>query len=192
MRETEPQSREEILAAFKSLREDGLEFWASMNPKKFAAPLGESWSPADNVRHLIKSTVPVTRALKLPGFVLRALFGRAKEQTLSYGSLRAKYRGVLAGGGKAGRFAPKAVSTPQDEVAWQRELIGQCRTVVADLERAAESWDERELDLYRLPHPLLGKLTLREMLFFTLYHYTHHKENVVRKLAAGESDDKAT
>jgi len=34
--------------------------------------------------------------------------------------------------------------------------------------------DEDDLDRVMLPHPLLGKLTLREMLFFTIYHVEHH------------------
>ena len=36
------------------------------------------------------------------------------------------------------------------------------------------SWGELALDRYRLPHPLLGRLTVREMLLFTLYHSVHH------------------
>jgi hypothetical protein len=36
------------------------------------------------------------------------------------------------------------------------------------------NWGESELDSYILPHPILGKLTIREMLFFTLYHDTLH------------------
>ena len=36
------------------------------------------------------------------------------------------------------------------------------------------SWSESKLDTYLLPHPLLGKLTLREMLFFSVYHIEHH------------------
>jgi hypothetical protein len=34
-----------------------------------------------------------------------------------------------------------------------------------------------------LPHPLLGKLTVREMLFFTLYHQRHHVAVVERRIA---------
>jgi hypothetical protein len=45
-----------------------------------------------------------------------------------------------------------------------------------------QKWPENDLDKYRLPHPLLGKLTLREMLFFTLYHNRHHMNNVQRRL----------
>ena len=43
------------------------------------------------------------------------------------------------------------------------------------------NWRDTDLDKYFLPHPLLGKLTIREMLFFTLYHDRHHVNNV-RKL----------
>jgi hypothetical protein len=35
-------------------------------------------------------------------------------------------------------------------------------------------WSEAELDRYTLPHPLLGDLTMREMLCFTLYHNQRH------------------
>jgi hypothetical protein len=186
MKEIEPHSREEIFAALKRLREDGLGFWAGMDSSRFASPFGEAWSPADNVRHLIKSTLPVTKGLKLPGFVLRMLFGAAREPSQSYTGLRTKYQGVLAAGGKAGRFAPQAIAAPLDGEAWQHELVSQCREALSELARAAERWSEHDLDRYRLPHPLLGKLTLREMLFFTLYHYAHHTEVVVRKLAAAE------
>ena len=33
---------------------------------------------------------------------------------------------------------------------------------------------KKQLDHYLLPHPLLGKITLREMLFFSAYHIQHH------------------
>jgi uncharacterized damage-inducible protein DinB len=42
---------------------------------------------------------------------------------------------------------------------------------------------EEELDRYLLPHPLLGKLTMREMLYFTIYHVTHHHRQVETNLS---------
>jgi len=50
---------------------------------------------------------------------------------------------------------------------------------VADkLCRKTMKHSEAALDKYILPHPLLGKLTLREMLYFTAYHVAHHKQLV--------------
>ena len=179
---TEPKSREDILAALDELRDHGINFWTEFAPNQFAAPIGEAWSPADNVRHLIKSTLPVTKALKLPGLVLRTLFGPAKEASMSYGDLVAKYKALLAAGGNAGKFAPSIAVVPDDIESWQSKLVSVCRDSVSDLSQAVGRWSESDLDRFRLPHPLLGKLTLREMLLFTLYHYSHHKENVIRRM----------
>jgi len=75
MTEKEPYSHREILEAAALLRQDATRFWSSFDPVQFAEPLGEAWSPADNVRHLIKSTRPLTVALRMPRFILRTLFG---------------------------------------------------------------------------------------------------------------------
>jgi hypothetical protein len=179
----EPQSREEIISAFDVLRDQGLDFWMDFAPATFAARIGNAWSPADNIRHLLKSTLPVTKALKLPGLLLRTLFGTATNASSSYEELVTRYREALAAGGNAGKFAPRTIPVPDDIESWQRKLVGTCRDSVADLSHTVGRWSESDLDRYRLPHPLLGKLTLREMLFFTLYHYNHHKENVVRRMA---------
>ena len=37
------------------------------------------------------------------------------------------------------------------------------------------------LDRYRLPHPLIGKLTLRELLLWTLYHNAHHVQRIAER-----------
>ena len=39
-------------------------------------------------------------------------------------------------------------------------------------------WSEDDLDLYVIPHPLMGKLTFREILYFTIYHVKHHKKQM--------------
>ncbi len=38
------------------------------------------------------------------------------------------------------------------------------------------NWDEQNIDKYLLPHPLLGKITMREMLYFTDLHIQHHNK----------------
>jgi hypothetical protein len=55
------------------------------------------------------------------------------------------------------------------------------------LGRALGRWSEQELDRVTLPHPLLGKLTAREVAYFTVYHGRHHVEAVRRRLGAVEA-----
>ncbi len=56
----------------------------------------------------------------------------------------------------------------------KRDLLDQFSKASAELVSVVEKWNENELDEYLLPHPILAKLTIREMLFFTIYHNLRH------------------
>ena len=44
--------------------------------------------------------------------------------------------------------------------------------------KLVRKWDEDDLDLYVIPHPLMERLTFQEILYFTIYHVQHHKKQV--------------
>ena len=50
------------------------------------------------------------------------------------------------------------------------------------LTQGMERWTETQLDAHRMPHPLMGKLTVREMMLFTLLHNRHHVQVAERRL----------
>jgi DinB superfamily len=177
---TEPRTRDDIVRALERVHAESRAYWLGFTPDAFLAPLGNAWSPADNVRHLTKSIRPVAMALKIPRLVLRLRFGRPKAASRTYGGLRDDYHQLLAAGGKAGRFAPSPLQPEGDAEAARAHVLAQHAEVVAALTQACARWPDAKLDRYRLPHPLLGPLTVREMLFFTLYHNQHHV-NVVRR-----------
>ncbi|MDE3251689.1 MAG: DinB family protein [Bacteroidota bacterium] len=134
------------------------------------APEGK-WSAAQQLDHLIKSVAPVTLAMALPPFLLQWLFGVANRPSRSYEALVEKYHCKLGEGGRAsGRFIPKESKTLP-----QKRLLRKLERLVDRLCKRTEKMDEQSLDTYLLPHPLLGKLTLREMLYFTAYHAEHHR-----------------
>jgi hypothetical protein len=72
---------------------------------------------------------------------------------------------------RQGPFIPKKVDLPKGQ-----KLKASLNKEVAKLCKAIEKRSEEELDRYILPHPILGKLTLREMLYFTIYHVKHHEK----------------
>jgi hypothetical protein len=47
---------------------------------------------------------------------------------------------------------------------------------------AMQSWNEDDLDRLRIPHPLLGKMRVCEMILFMLYHNLQHLNSVRRRL----------
>lgn len=177
-----PSSVDDLIAELRRVGAASLTFWSDFPLEEFFAPIGEAWSPADNVRHLVRAVVPVGEALRIPRWVLRLRFGRARRPSRGYETLVADYRKLLADGGRAGgRFVPGPMPAGSDLAARRQEILGNFERANATLERRARAWSEAALDHYLLPHPLLGPLTVREMLFFTLYHGLHHARNVARR-----------
>jgi DinB superfamily len=178
----EPTSKDGILAELRRLHEASSIFWESFNTEAFFAPVGGGWSPAGNVRHLNKSIGPLARAFRLPRVAIWVLFGKARKPSRTYAGLRDVYLATLKRGAGAGSFAPEPASELGHDARRRVELMDKREDFSRQLWRAVESWREEDLDRYVLPHPLLGKLTLREMLLFTLYHNYHHVRNVATRL----------
>ena len=174
-------TREEIIDALGRQESESVAYWSAFDTEAFFRAIGTHWSPAETVRHLNKSTRPVAKALTTSKIVLRFTFGKAKRASMSYDDLVARYQNALAEGGQAGRFAPSA-QTESDLEAWRASIMESFVRTNRDLRTAIARWPEHKLDVLQLPHPLLGKLTVREMLFFTLYHHRHHLSGVERRL----------
>jgi hypothetical protein len=134
-----------------------------------------SWSPSDNLDHLIRSVKPVSLALKMPGILLWALFGSPAGASRSYNEICEVYKGELAAGAQAaGRYLPQQRNSGNQAEAQKMKLIGRWVRNSSKLVSAAQGWQEARLDEFQLPHPILGNLTVREMLFFTTYHNLRH------------------
>lgn len=167
-------NKSELLSGLNDSNQRVLSWFAGIPANTFFQLEGEVWSSSDNLDHLIKSHKPIAMALKLPKFTLRAMFGLANQPSRSYEAVCVVYKETLASGGVAsGRFLPDRQSSENPEVA-KTELLNQFSKASADLALVAKKWNEEDLDGYLLPHPLIGKLTIREMLYFTIYHNLRH------------------
>lgn len=146
----------------------------------FEEPAGK-WSIAQNLQHLIISTKSATAAYAIPKFLVRLFGGRPNRASRSYPALIEKYQAKLAAGGKAqGRYIPKHFkpNTNKDE------LINNWRQFTAIyLQALRKNWKDAQLDKYIVKHPLLGKITLRELCYFTIHHTDHHLSIVQQRLA---------
>ncbi|MBL0883625.1 MAG: DinB family protein [Chitinophagaceae bacterium] len=135
----------------------------------------DKWNAIQQLDHLIKSVAPVNMAMGLPKFVLSWKFGIANRPSRSYEALVDRYHIKLQAGGRAsGAFIPPLQIDPVNKEV----LLKKLQSIVQQLVRKTQKQSEVSLDRYILPHPLLGKLTLREMLYFTAYHASHHGKSI--------------
>lgn len=170
----------ELLPNLEVLQRDGQQFWQHFTPETFVTKVDRTWSPAENVVHLLKSTRPVVRALKLPRWLLGLLFRKATAPSRHWLPLREAYLQKLATGTEAGSYGP-TTRRYEDPARAQQQLVGKLNDALSQLRSALERWNDADLDRYQLPHPALGKLTVREMVMFTLFHYEHHVKKVSAK-----------
>lgn len=172
---TEINTKPELLAALIDSNQRAEKWFSAIPAKDFFTRQGDAWSPSDNVDHLIRAVKPIAKALKLPKFTIQAMFGKPAKPSMSYEELCKVYRDEIARGAQAsGRFLPNQESPVEDAQARKQALLEQWSKANAELLSVVEKWDLEEMDRYLLPHPLIGKLTIREMIFFTIYHNLRH------------------
>ncbi len=164
----------EIISALKDSHQRAQTWFSAIPAKDFFHREGEVWSASDNVDHLIKSIKPVAKAMGLPKLALQTMFAKPEKDSRTYDVICAIYRDEIARGGKAGgSFLPNQ-EAPENPEERKTELLSRLSEAIAKLVSTFEKWEEDALDEAQLPHPLIGKLTLREMLYFTIYHNLRH------------------
>jgi len=173
-------TKEQLIAAITDDHQEFIGLMNGLSDEDFTAqPIPQKWSNGENLAHILQSTQPLNQALTLPKFQLKLMFGKSNRLSRSLDELVEKYRGKLAEGGKAsGKYIPKQISIEE-----RGELLSKLSKTIQKIGSKLSSFSEDELDKYILPHPLLGKLTLREMMYFTIYHVQHHQKIVERNLA---------
>ena len=154
------------------------QFILSLDKVQFENATDGKWSAGQNLDHLILAIKPLQPAFSLPKFMLTFLFGKANRPSTAYDALVEKYNSKLSAGGKAsGRFIPPTILYERKD-ALVKKYDDQKEKLIKKIKKQSE----KDLDNYILPHPLLGKITLSEILFFTIYHNMHHLKTVsIRK-----------
>lgn len=169
-------TRERIAIELDKRFEEVAGWFAARSDVAFDRGPDGRWTEGQVVDHLILSTKPLNLALRLPRIALKMKFGTAKASSEPVDTLVARYEAALAQGGKAPKdFVPPAVRV-EDKARLLDELREQGRKLV----KVVGDWEESDLDKYVLPHPLLGNLTIRNMLQFSHYHMQHHLDILKR------------
>jgi len=167
-------TKEALIIEMENAGQRAADWYRAIPPDQFFVRQGKIWSASDNVDHLVKSIKPIILALKIPRLGLRSMFGKAEHSSRTYAEICKAYEDEIARGAQAfGRFLPDQHMPVQAEEQ-KKHLLEQFSRANQALLSALGEWQDMELDRYQLPHPILGKLTLREMLFFTIFHILRH------------------
>ena len=162
-------SQDEILAAWDIVQKETAAFVAGLDEAQLNRPPTEKWSIAGHFEHLIKSTKPLAQAMNAPKLALRT-FGKPNRDSRDYSGLVGRYHERLEGV----ENAASGYTAKEGQQFTVKDMLDRWNEAAAGLSKGLGKWKDKDLDNYLLPHPLMGKLLVREMLFFTHYHTGFH------------------
>jgi hypothetical protein len=184
---SDPQSKTELAEQLSKIQRAVTGTVQGMSAAQFASGTAESWSAADYLRHLILSVKPFAKAMNLGAATLQKMFGLPERASLTYAELVAGYEAKLAEGFRAEdneRVIPVSYRFPEGTTDEKEHLVQAWNDGNNRLLEALKVWSEEDLDTHQLPHPAIGMLTVREMLFFTLHHNTMHWHDIEQAASA--------
>jgi len=130
------------------------------------------WAPYQALEHHKKVLKKLVFALSIPSFVLKLIYGKSNNLSQSYDKTLKLYQIRINDGAKSTReFLPSKTL--------QAHLEQDCIALISTLEKLllkVGKLHEHDLDTILLPHPILGTITLREMLYFCKIHVEIHHE----------------
>ena len=134
------------------------------------------WTTGQQALHLLQSIKPLNDALSMPKFLLRFKFGKANRAIRDYDAIVKRYQERLDDSkGKTYKGSQNMkVPTLEDK----HYIINRLQTESKKLQYKTKKISDKNLDTVVLPHPLMGKMPVREIIMWTAYHVEHHTETL--------------
>lgn len=163
--------KQELLKAFKDNHQKFTQYVAHLDPEKFAYTYQNKWSAGQQLMHVLLTLTPFPKILPSKSYIAEK-FGTIGRTTWDYETVLNNYL-------KTERKAPEqflpevVISSDQKE-----EIVSDIQHHIETITSLLSDYSEAALDTLCIPHPLLGKLTVREMFYLMSYHPLHHLKQV--------------
>jgi hypothetical protein len=173
-----PATKLEIIEALESNAQAIVEFFSQLPDPQFFVGDPDHWGPAHHLLHLTRASASVEPALRSGALALHPTGhsrNYAEVRDAATASLGATPRNRLLEMGRTVVIEPGAR---------RADVVHAFATASAQVRAAAATWTEDALDRHALTHPLIGLLTVREMMLFFVVHERHHLKLVRTRLEA--------
>ncbi len=147
--------------------------WLENHPdeKWTQGPEGK-WTTGQHILHLVTSIKMLNKALKMPKFLLKSKFGTSNRPSRSYDEVTKRYQERLIENKEGARTFNQDLKTPSLDD--KKHLMSSLQILNKKLQYKTNKLKDKHLDTLLLPHPLMGRMTLREIIMWTAHHTEHH------------------
>jgi len=172
--------KDAIVDLLEDKHQDLFDFLNEHHPERWEAGPEGKWTTGQHIVHLLESAKFINTALSMPKFVLKYKYGKANRPVRDYTTVINRYQERLSTvepGTTFGPTSPKKVPPLKDKDYLMDRLKMECKK----LQYKTKKWKDTHLDTYIVPHPLMGKMPVREMIMWSAYHVQLHTETLKEK-----------
>ncbi len=170
----------EAIADLIEVKHSELISWLNRQPEDSwtQGPKGK-WTTGQQALHLLQSIKRLNDALSMPKFLLRYKFGKANRPVRDYDAIVQRYQERLEDAkGKTFKGSQNMKVPTLSEKVY---ILNRLQTEHKKLQYKTNKISDKNLDTLILPHPLMGKMPVREIIMWTAYHVEHHTETLIKK-----------
>ena len=136
----------------------------------------DKWTTGQHILHLVKSLQMLNKALSYPKFLLKYKFGVCNRAPRDYAAVAKKYQDKLDVSKDKAKEFNKSLQTPT--IKDKKRLLTRYQIQQKKLQYKTQKISDKNLDSLIVPHPLMGKMTLREIIMWTAHHTEHHLQTL--------------
>lgn len=163
----------EAIADLIDAKHSELISWFEQQPSEHwtQGPEGK-WTQGQQALHLLQSIKPLNDALSLPKYILRFKFGKANRPVRDYNAIVKRYQERLEDA--KGKTFKGSQNMKVPTIADKKYILNRLQTESKKLQYKTKKISDKNLDTVILPHPLMGKMPVREIIMWTAHHVEHH------------------
>lgn len=149
-----------------------LSFLEVQDDEKWTKGPTDKWTTGQQALHLLQSIKPLNDVLSLPRFWYKFAFGTNAREIYAYNTVVENYQKSLKENQNYIFKASKNMKVPK--LKDKTYILNRIQVESKKLQYKTRRISDKNLDTLVLPHPLMGKMPIREILMWTAYHVEHH------------------
>ena len=164
-------TKQELIGKFVRNHQEAMGYIDNLADRQFSHSHNGKWTAGQQLQHILLTIMPFSKVLPSKEFI-REKFGDIDRPTWNYATVLENYSKTSLQ--SPGQFLPEDTIEPGQK----EQLIADIQKNLDNIQDEWNNYSENELDKLTLPHPLLGKLTIREMFYLMAYHPLHHLKQI--------------
>jgi hypothetical protein len=130
------------------------------------------WTSGQQIQHLTNSLQLLNNALSYPKFFIRYKYGTSNRPSRSFNQVAKRYEERLSENQERARIYNHNLKKPL--LSEKEHLLAKLQIQNKKLQYKTHKLKDKELDSLLVPHPLMGRMTLREIIMWTAHHTAYH------------------